>query len=404
MIWFSSVLKKAWWRLKLACLVLRGIPPSRLNPGDTLHALQTELASARAETNRLAAVLADASLDPVQRSQELAEARDVIAHLKAQVETVRTDAAKASSLLGRKEGESSAVTGRINDSIHVSMPKSVLREAREEEFKIVDVGAQMLDSAGHVYTELASVLSSQIVGFEPLAEERQKRLDKEKAVTILPHAVGSGAPDMLNVTRFNPASSLLAPDTEKLADFLALPEMLEVVEKLPLHTRKLDDIPEAEGCRFLKIDVQGGELGVLAGATRCLHDVLVVFVEVEFMSIYKSQPLFCQVHAMLEHHGFELLDLVEFGYGSYRAANCGLLQSRLLWADGIYVRNLNSRDAWTVSQLAQLACIGHFVGNKFDYSGYVLDFCDELHGTKFLQDYNQELQITLSNYQGAVSG
>ncbi len=89
----NSVLKKVWCRLKLACLVVKGIPPSRLNPGDAHHALQAELASARAETNRLAAALADASLDPSARIEELSDARTEIMRLKAELKALTADTA-----------------------------------------------------------------------------------------------------------------------------------------------------------------------------------------------------------------------------------------------------------------------------------------------------------------------
>jgi FkbM family methyltransferase len=249
----------------------------------------------------------------------------------------------------------------------------------------------MLDSADHVYTQLVSALSGSVVGFEPLAEERQKRMNKEKNVTILPHAVGSGRLGTLHVTRFNPASSLIEPDHGLLADYLALPEMLEVTETKPVETRRLDDVPEASGCRFLKIDVQGGELEVPDGAANLRRDVLVVFVEVEFVSIYKSQPLFCQIHALLERDGFELLDLVEPGYGSYRASNNGLLQSRLMWADGLYVRRLEARDDWSKPQLLQLACAAHFIANKFDYVAHLLAWCDKKYETALHTDYLKEI-------------
>ena len=130
---------------------------------------------------------------------------------------------------------------------------------------------------------------------------------------------------------------------------------------------------------------------MLSGAADLLRAILVVFVEVEFVSIYKSQPLFCQIHALLESHGFELLDLLEPGYGSYRAANSGLLQSRLLWADGLYVRKLETCDNLPETQLIQLACAAHFLAKKFDYAAHVLGWCDKKYGTSFGDEYHAEL-------------
>ncbi len=391
MIDLRSKFAGAWARLKVALLVLKGVVPARLNPGDALHALQAELASARAETGRLAAELAEARRHPDVRREELLEAKAEIEKLGSELLVAQAEASQSARALARQTGRFYATT-RINEALHVFMPETVLQAAREEDFKVVDVGAQMLESADHIYTQLVVALSGQIIGFEPLGDERQKRVEKETAVTMLPHAIGSGQSAVLRVTKFSPASSLLVPDGGKLADFLALPEMLEVIEETPLETRRLDDIPEADGCRLLKIDVQGGELDVLKGAVNSLQSVLAVFVEVEFLDIYQSQPLFPSVHALLEQHGFELLDLLEPGYGSYRAANNGRLQSRLLWADGLYVRKLGLGRVLTIPQLLQLACAGHFLAKKFDYAAHVLAFCDREHGTAFARDYSGKLK------------
>ena len=279
-----SVFRKVCSRIKLALLVLKGIVPSRLNPGDALDGLQAELAAARAETRRLATAFADANTHPELLTNDLEEARKEIGHLNTEVAALRSACPpETHSPLVSTGGQPPPVSKATKSSLNVRMPKSVLRKAREEEFKVVDVGAQMLDSADHVYAQLVSALSGHVVGFEPLDEERQKRIDKERNVTILPHAIGSGKPATLHVTRFNPSSSLLEPDHGLLADYLALPEMLQVTEKIPLETLRLDDVPEATGCRFLKIDVQGGELDVLSGAADLLRGILVVFVEVEFV-------------------------------------------------------------------------------------------------------------------------
>jgi hypothetical protein len=89
--------KKVCSRLKLAFLVLKGIVPSRVNPGGTIHALQVELASARAEICRLAAALTDASLGPKEAAEELLEARSEITRINAELAALRTDAAGRSN-------------------------------------------------------------------------------------------------------------------------------------------------------------------------------------------------------------------------------------------------------------------------------------------------------------------
>lgn len=357
-----------------AALVLRGQVPPRFVKSKFLASARADLAAARAENGRLAASLAMARA-------ELAAAQADTGRLAAQL-----------------VGAQAPVDGstRINGRLAVAMPEAVLEGASEELFKVIDVGAQILEWEDHVYAELVRKLHGQVVGFEPLEDEREARAGKEKNVVMLPHAIGRGGSAVLRTTKFNAASSLLEPNTETLKDFLALPEMLEVTSETPLETKSLDGIPEAAGCRFLKIDVQGGELDVLKGATSVLGDTLAIYAEVEFVEVYRSQPRFCEVNAYLEERGFELLDLMHPGYGSYRAAGNGELQSRLLWADGFYVRRPDAGERLSRTKLLQLACTAHFIGAKYDYVAHVLALCDREHGTAYLEAYSENLRSAVS--------
>lgn len=387
-----------WLRLREAVLVLKGGLPARLTPVDALVEARAGLAAAQAESGKLAAALADARVAAGPMAAELTAAREDLQRCAEELAAARAEVKSLAGAIARQ----AAPAARINGALHVMMPAEILRPAAADGFKVVDVGAQLLESADHVYTSLAQAMSAQIVGFEPLSGKRQKRVEKESSVVMLPHAIGQGGSAVLRVTKFNPASSLLAPDAAKLAEFLALPDMLEVVEEIGLETRRLDDIPEAAGCRLLKIDVQGGELDVLRGATGTLKEVLAVFIEVEFLDIYRGQPLFCSVHAFLEEQGFELLDLLEPGYGSYRAADNGQLQSRLLWADGLYVRKLGPGCALPPPRLLQLACAAHFLAKKFDYAAHVLAFSDRLHGTRYAEAYNQKVNEAVNRLDATV--
>jgi hypothetical protein len=106
---------------------------------------------------------------------------------------------------------------------------------------------------------------------------------------------------------------------EALADkFQNLGELLRVVGTRTLETRRLDDFAETTGADFLKIDVQGGELLVLQGALERLRDVLVVHTEVEFLPLYKKQPLFADIDSFLRAQGFAFHTMIRSGGPSNR--------------------------------------------------------------------------------------
>nr|WP_283805627.1 FkbM family methyltransferase [Undibacter mobilis] len=79
-----------------------------------------------------------------------------------------------------------------------------------------------------------------------------------------------------------------------------------------LACRTLDSlIPVGDKIDFLKLDVEGAEMRVLAGAAELLRRRAVLFVETEFQTFayYAEHPLLGHQHAFLADRGFRLLDL-----------------------------------------------------------------------------------------------
>ena len=68
-------------------------------------------------------------------------------------------------------------------------------------------------------------------------------------------------------------------------------EVFQVVRTHQVQTTRLDDIPETADVDLLKVDVQGAEMMVFEGAPQRLKSALIVDVEVEFIPLYKNQPL-----------------------------------------------------------------------------------------------------------------
>lgn len=79
---------------------------------------------------------------------------------------------------------------------------------------------------------------------------------------------------------------------------------------LPMH--RLDDvIDDRTAYDFMKIDVQGAELEVLAGAPETLKSVKFLFLEVSLYETNQNAPLFYQVHSTVAALGYRMIDLSE---------------------------------------------------------------------------------------------
>src|SRR5258708_1942394 len=256
---------------------------------------------------------------------------------------------------------------------------------------VVDVVAQNLASEDHVYSPLTRAQSARVIGFEPLSDEANTRSANDPNVVMLNHFVGEGGKGTFRVGKFNPTSSLLEPNQAFLSQFVALPQMCEIVSEEPVNTTRLDDLPEVRDCDFLKIDVQGGELGVLRGATRTLEGTVVVHSEVEFAPIYKDQPLFSDVDQFLRARGFELIDVVKPGYAAYDDLPRPIATSRLMWADAVYFKSPESLSTCGPKKLMRAAYIAHVNYGMYDLAARYLRRLDETTGSETRRLYGEQL-------------
>lgn len=96
---------------------------------------------------------------------------------------------------------------------------------------------------------------------------------------------------------------------------------------------------------FLCLDVQGAELSILQGAAEMLrHGVLGIRCEVEFLPLYRDQPLFGDVLGYLQDFGFCLARLERPGSGAAGfSLDSGPFSLTMddappAWADAIFMR------------------------------------------------------------------
>ena len=238
-------------------------------------------------------------------------------------------------------------------------------------------------------------LPCDVIGFEPAAEECEKlNALKMPGHLYLPHAIGDGSPRTFYVCSSPDTSSLFAPNNALADKFQSLGEPLRVVGSGVIETRRLDDVAETSGADFLKIDVQGGELLVLQGAVERLRDVLIVHTEVEFLPLYKGQPLFADIDSFLRARGFAFHTMTPFGRtfkpllvdnSIYASVN------QLIWADAVYVRDFMAFMELPAEALLKLAAILHENYASFDLAALALEAHDQQTGSVLHPNYLRRL-------------
>jgi FkbM family methyltransferase len=145
----------------------------------------------------------------------------------------------------------------------------------------------------------------------------------------------------INVTAAQTATSLLQPNRDLIDEVFADPDSFRIEKTLKVPCTTVDAAARDRklNVSVLKVDTQGSELAILRGARAALAQTLfAVEVEVEFVELYESQPLFADVDAYMRESGFLLLDLGNFLHHKWReTAHLRGRKGQLISADAFYV-------------------------------------------------------------------
>ena len=235
---------------------------------------------------------------------------------------------------------------------------------------VVDIGANPIDGDPPYKAMLAAGLC-EVTGFEPQAAALA-RLEQNKGPheRYLPYAIADGTLRTLHVCELEGMTSLLVPDPAHLALFNLFPIWGQVKERIPVATRKLDDIAEIAHLDFLKMDVQGAEREVLAHGRAKLKHAVAVQTEVSFVPLYQGQPSFGDIDLALRELGFlphcvtgtKIWPLAPMVVGT--EPNRGIRQ--LLETDMVYVRDFSKPGNMNVEQWKHLALVAHHCYGSYD--------------------------------------
>lgn len=263
-------------------------------------------------------------------------------------------------------------------------------------FKVVDVGAMYLGADNDAYAPLLKQFPTRVIGFEPVEAECKKlqALYGEQR-TFLPHVIGDGSEREFRTCNQPMTSSLYEPNQPLLDLFQNLGNLTRVVSREKVATRRLDDLEPVRDADYLKLDVQGAELDVIRGAAQTLKDVVVVQTEVEFVPMYRDQPLFAEVDQALRAAGFLFHRLLGFAGRMFKPLasgnNINAPGSQMLWGEAIYLKNFTELDNLNAEKLLKLAVILHVVFQSFDTAQFVLSRYDAKKGTGLQMEFIRRL-------------
>jgi FkbM family methyltransferase len=186
-------------------------------------------------------------------------------------------------------------------------------DLRLDDALVVDVGA---NEGTYVQAVLNLAPRAHVVAVEPTPEPLgllRARFGADPRVTIVPSALGAqeGTATM-HVTPVHTGASLLEPRAEIGERYGSPSGAWATAQAVQVPVTTLDAVVGDRDVALLKIDVQGGELGVLAGGTATLPRTRAIQCEIVFESHYEGDSPFPVLHRRMEELGFALRDVSDF--------------------------------------------------------------------------------------------
>ena len=197
---------------------------------------------------------------------------------------------------------------------------------------VLGVGA---NTGQYAQTLRALGFRGRIVSFEPLEEPHRELAENARRDGLWEVAARCALGERSGVLRMQVSRNSMSSSALEIlpAHLEAAPESVVVsateVEMQTLDSAAARYLQEADVI-FLKVDVQGMEDKVLAGAAEVLGRTVGLQVELSLTPLYATQPLLCDMVATLRRRGFALVDL-EPEFVDPRSG-------RVLQANGLFLR------------------------------------------------------------------
>lgn len=264
--------------------------------------------------------------------------------------------------------------------------------------EVFDIGAMVEGAPRHA--PLVDQDAASVTAFEPQEEERRRLESQQPNTRCHPFMLGDGGSMPFHITRYPGCSSLYEPDPEVIDSFFGIGAAdpggnFHVERTVRVETTRLDDVPDLPRPDFLKLDIQGAELMVLQNGQRCLSHALIVETEVEFVPLYRGQPLLGDVQRFMQDRGFWLHRLDDVQGRSYRPLatdDPSAAVSQPLWCDAVFVRNPSRLHGWSETELLIGGHVLHDCYGSFDLVLKLLAEHDRRTGSPHAGAYMEALR------------
>lgn len=223
--------------------------------------------------------------------------------------------------------------------------------------------------------------------FDPLDQSTGSERDRYFPVAV----ARSRGRARLHVTQRVSMTSTLLPNVELLGRFWDKPGHTTIDRTIEVPTDSLDNLMQANGIALdaIKVDVQGGEYEILAGARSVFaNSLFLAEVEVSFFERYMGLRTFADIVALMRESNFELIDVGRLKRYRYRnsfgivnpSLGMGDWAGRLAFCDALFMLNddallerVAGDDRFGGPELALKAILAALAYGKADLAAWIFD-------------------------------
>ncbi|MBN2803979.1 MAG: FkbM family methyltransferase, partial [Deltaproteobacteria bacterium] len=265
------------------------------------------------------------------------------------------------------------------------------------DFTIFEIGALPLGENQEPFYQILDLFpKSRIIAFE-VDEKLCNDLNSATPSNIqyYPKALGERTETRDFFMTAHPMCASLFISDDKFIDLYNGLEVSRFKEKMTLDTVSIEDFAaenNIENIDFIKIDIQGAELDVFKGGSGLVSKSLMIVTEVEFLPLYKGQPLFGDVSAYLSELGLmfhKFLGVAGRTLKPFVINNDPNTVSQQMWSDAVFIRNVEFVKTLSSKELLKFALLSSLY-NSVDLSLLCLQTYDDKNRTELL---NQTLKI-----------
>ncbi len=259
------------------------------------------------------------------------------------------------------------------------------------EFQMLEVGAHPYEGSNEPFHQIINFFpNSKIFAFEINKDECEKlNKNSPKGIKFFPYALSEKQQrKKIHVTNHPMCTSLYEPNEKLMRLFNNLNfAYLKKIEEI--ETVSLDFFIKKQNLKFIdfiKIDIQGAELDVFRGGVECLKKVLTIITEVEFVELYKNQPLFGDVNTFLKEKDLIFHKFISLQGRTLKPTilnNDPNYSTQHMWSDVMYVRNIETISDLDDKQLLKLSILAFLYGSP-DLTHYCLAKFDEKNNTDLI--------------------